>query len=142
MFNKAFIGCDHTGEDLKTSIKSFFMQNSIDFEEVKMKDDYTDVASEVSQKVALNNGSLGVIICGSGVGVSIVANRVKGVRASLCHSIQIAELSRKHNDANIICLGARILPLQTQLDILKTFINTAFEGGRHEIRIRKIDLIG
>jgi ribose 5-phosphate isomerase B len=140
MFKKAFIGCDHTGESLKTAIKNFFTQNKIDFDEVLMQDDYTDVASEISKKVALNQGSLGVIICGSGVGVSIVANRFKSVRASLCHSTQISELSRKHNDANIVCLGARILPIETQLEIVKTFINTSFEGGRHEIRIKKIDL--
>jgi ribose 5-phosphate isomerase B len=139
MFKKAFIGCDHTGEELKLKLKEFLLQNNLEVEDIQMIEDYTDIAKTISTKVALNEGSCGVIICGSGVGVSIVANRIKGVRASLCHSNQIAELSRRHNNANVICLGARILPLETQIEILKTFLNTSFEGGRHEVRIKKID---
>jgi ribose 5-phosphate isomerase B len=136
---KAFIGCDHTGEDVKKALIFVLNSFNITSEEVQMKEDYTDVAYAISQKTLESPSAIGIIICGSGVGVSIVANRFKGIRACLAHSPLVAELSRKHNNANILCLGARIAPIEVQIEILKAFLTANFEGGRHEVRINKID---
>ena len=112
------------------------------FNEIKFNEkmDYTDIAKEVSSQVLNSTASLGVLICGSGVGVSIVANKFKGIRAALCHSVQISELSRKHNNANVLCLGARIAEPDEQIKILEAFLKTEFEGGRHAARLQKIEI--
>jgi ribose 5-phosphate isomerase B len=139
MFAKLFIGCDHTGNELKDKIKEFIKSYSIPFEDVPSGEDYVDVAKSVATLVANSKDSFGILICGSGVGVSVASNRVSGVRSALCHSVEVARLSRLHNDANVLCLGARLLKKEEQIEILKTFLNTEFEGERHLVRIAKID---
>ncbi len=139
MFAKLFIGCDHTGNELKYEIKEFIKPYNIPFEDVSSGEDYVDVAKSVAKLVATSKDSFGILICGSGVGVSVASNRVSGVRSALCHSVEVARLSRLHNDANVLCLGARLLNLGEQIEILTTFLNTEFEGGRHVVRIAKID---
>lgn len=139
---QVFIASDHTGISLAENVTSFV--KSLNLNPVLISftsnEDYTDIAKNISTKVAYTENSFGILICGSGVGVSIVANRFKNIRAALCHTSQIAELSRLHNNANILCLGARIVEEKIQFEIIKTFFETNFEGGRHEIRINKIDL--
>lgn len=97
--------------------------------------DYPERAAAVAHCVAAGEAELGIIICGSGIGVSIAANKINGIRAALCHSPQTAQLSRKHNNANILCLGGRVLPLDVLLETVDTFLSTDFEGGRHARRV-------
>ncbi len=136
-----YIGCDHSGLELKSQIIEYLKSVSIKFEDITIieEHDYTDIAKLLVSKISLSD-DIGVLICGSGVGMSIVANRFKNIRASLCHSEQVSKLSRQHNDSNILCLGSRIVPLGEQLKIIDTFLNTPFEGGRHYIRVSKINL--
>lgn len=136
-----FLSSDHAGELLATEIQAYLKKSG--FNPILLtresEEDYTDVAKKVSNKVLENQNSIGILICGSGVGVSITCNRFKGIRGALCHSVEIAKLCRLHNDANILCLGARIVDLKSQLEIVECFLNTEFDGGRHEVRIKKID---
>ena len=102
--------------------------------------DYPDYARLVAKEIQKNNYDFGILICGSGIGISIAANRHRGIRAALCTSEFHAEMSRKHNDANIIALGARITPIDEMFSIISKFLDTEFEGGRHQNRIEKIEL--
>ncbi len=97
--------------------------------------DYPDYAKKLCQKIG---DDFGILICGSGVGISIAANRFGNARAALCHSVKVAKLSRLHNDANVLCLGARIKNEESSLAIAKAFLKTKFEGGRHEKRVAKL----
>ena len=97
--------------------------------------DYPERAAQVARFVASGDADLGIIVCGSGIGVSIAANKINGVRAALCHSVETARLARQHNDANIICLGARVLPLDVLSGAVEAFLTTEFEGGRHARRV-------
>lgn len=103
---------------------------------------YPDYAHSLVEKMRENPGSLGILMCGSGIGMSIAANRFKGVRAALCRNIEDAKLSREHNNANVLCLGARISTFDEIQKIVHTFLKTNFEGGRHQIRIDKLDQWG
>jgi ribose 5-phosphate isomerase B len=139
--SKILIASDHAGFGLKEQLKSYFAdrfdfidlgtdsENSVDYPEFGKK-----IAEEIQNKTA----KFGVLICGSGVGISIAANRNKFVRAALCQTIEIAELARKHNDANVLALGARLTDLNTSIAIFEKFFSTEFEGGRHEIRVKKL----
>jgi ribose 5-phosphate isomerase B len=142
MFKKVFLGCDHTGCELKEKLASV-LENTYKIEVVnfdyKEGYDYVDAARLVSAQVKEDPTSFGLLICGSGVGVSIVANRINGIRALVASSPEAAALSRKHNNANVLCLGARITTHAENLDILEAFLTNDFEGGRHEIRVKKID---
>jgi ribose 5-phosphate isomerase B len=101
--------------------------------------DYPDYARLVVEALQQKKTNYGVLICGTGIGMSIAANRFKGIRASLCHSSWEAQLTREHNDANIICLGARIIGNECALENVRTFLQTSFAGGRHKIRVEKLD---
>jgi len=100
--------------------------------------DYPDFASKVAQAITSGQAAQGVLVCGSGIGMSIAANRYQGIRAALCHDVTTARLARQHNDANILCLGARILGAQEAGDTLRAFLETPFEGGRHQRRVDKM----
>jgi ribose 5-phosphate isomerase B len=105
--------------------------------------DYPDIAVQVAQKVAQNQVERGILICGSGIGVSIVANKTEGVRAANCVNEEMAHLARQHNDANVLTLGERLVDKTTALNMVDIFLTTSFEGGRHEQRVSKIhDLTG
>jgi len=141
MSNVIAIGCDHAGFDLKIKILQHF--KDLDFidcgcDNAKTSVDYPDFANKVAQKINNNEANLGILICGSGVGISIAANRHKNIRAALCHSQKIAKLSRQHNDANILCLGARIVGDKNAVGIVKAFLKTKFAGGRHLKRVEKL----
>jgi ribose 5-phosphate isomerase B len=142
MFKKIFIASDHTGKNLTQLLTYFLQVKGFEVCEIKFNEkmDYTDIAKEVSSQVLNSTENLGILICGSGVGVSIVANKFKGIRAALCHSVTVSELSRKHNDSNVLCLGARIVEPDEQIKILEAFLDTEFDGGRHEVRVQKIEI--
>lgn len=100
--------------------------------------DYPDFGKAVAEAVTGGRAGRGVVVCGTGIGVSIAANRYPGVRAAVCHDISSARLSRQHNDANVLALGARLIGVETAKDCLKAFLETSFEGGRHEGRVTKL----
>lgn len=138
------IGCDHAGYILKEIIKKHLEDKGFTFNDVgtysEASVDYPDYAHPVAKAVEDGLCKLGILICGSGNGVCITANKHQGIRAALCWNAEIAALARKHNDANVICLPARYISSGQAIDIMDTFINTEFEGGRHEKRVEKIPL--
>ncbi len=144
MIKKILMASDHAG----VLLKSFLIQqlNSqykiVDFGPSNdNRVDYPDYAALVAQELQknLNLNCVGILICGSGIGMSITANKFKGIRAAVVESVLTAELARAHNNANILCLGARIINEELALKMTKAFLNTNFEGGRHENRIKKIN---
>ncbi len=138
---KIFIASDHAGYNLKNSIFFKFskVEKIIDLGPNSNKSvDYPDFAKKLSKKVSSNKGSFGILICGSGMGMTIVANKTKNIRAALCYSKKNTKLSRLHNNANIITLGARLINKNTAFKCIRAFIDTKFEGGRHTKRVKKI----
>ena len=136
------IGNDHAGADIKKAILSFLKEREIDFKNVgsdsNVSVDYPDFAHPVASKVDQKEFELAILICGSGNGVAMTANKYANVRAALCWNEEIAALSRKHNNANVLCLPARYISQEKAINIVKVFINESFEGERHERRINKI----
>ena len=141
---KIAIGCDHAAYKEK-KILSEFLRNELKHEVVDFGTDssesvdYPSYGHRVGKSVANKEVDKGIVICGSGIGISIAANKIKGVRAALCTSIDHAIISRKHNDANVLALGARFISLKTMLEISENWLKADFEGGRHQIRINKIE---
>ena len=138
---KIFISSDHAGYSLKNKIISYFSkkQKIIDLgPNSKNSVDYPDYAKLLSKKVGSTNGSFGILVCGSGMGMSIAANKNKYIRAALCYSKKNTKLSRLHNNANIITLGERLINKSKAINLIKIFLSTKFEGGRHLRRIKKI----
>ena len=139
---KIFISSDHAGFKLKETIKSYLMKKKRDFEDLgpynSARVDYPDFAHKVARKVRNNKNNIGILVCGSGMGMNIAANRHKNIRAAQCFNLKSTKLSRLHNDANIITLGSRLLSKKTALSCIDVFLNTKFEGGRHSKRIKKI----
>ncbi|MDR1240422.1 MAG: ribose 5-phosphate isomerase B [Oscillospiraceae bacterium] len=135
------IGSDHRGFDLKNSLIDYFQKKDIMFKDIGVHNsevsDYALIAFKVS-RIVLDLCCFGVICCGSGIGVSIASNKVKGIRASLCTSVYHARMARAHNDANIICLGGRVTGSHEAIEIFKVFISTEFEKDRHQERIDRI----
>ena len=139
---KIFISSDHAGFKLKESIKDYLSKKKINFQDLGPNNndrvDYPDFAHKVARKVKTNKKNVGILVCGSGMGMSIAANRHKNIRAAQCFNLKSTKLSRLHNDANIITLGSRLLSKKNALNCISVFLNTKFEGGRHTKRIRKI----
>ena len=138
---KIYIASDHAGFKLKSSILSNFAKKKkiIDLgPKSNISVDYPDYAKKLSKKIASNKGSLGILICGSGMGMAITANKIKNVRAALCYSNKNTKLSRLHNNANIITLGERLISKNKAINLIKIFLRTKFEGGRHLRRIKKM----
>ena len=139
---KIAIGSDHGGYDLKEVIVRYLQKNghqTIDFGcHSKDSVDYPDFGIGVARAVASGSVDRGVLICTTGIGMSIAANKVKGIRAALCTDVLTARMSRQHNDANVLVLGAKIVSEPLALDIVKEWITASFEGGRHQRRIDKI----
>ena len=137
------ISNDHAGVELKNVVNSFLQNNGYVVENLGDNSgksvDYPDIIHPLAKEISNNKNKKGIIMCGTGNGVSMVANKYKGVRAGLCWSKEIAELIRKHNDANILSLPARFISIKEALEIVEVFLKTDFEGGRHEIRVNKID---
>ena len=142
MLNKIFLSSDHAGFELKEKVKSFLIDNNFEYEDLGCSSlepvDYPDYAKLLSKKIKDNNNSKGIVFCGTGIGISMAANRFPHIRAALCTSIEMASKSRKHNDANVLALGGRILEDKLALEIVKEFLYTDFEAGRHSLRVDKI----
>ena len=137
------IGSDHGAVALKDEVKMVLKE----YEDIKVTDvgtfgtesvDYPDIAEKVCADVTSGKADLGIVLCGTGIGISIAANKVKGIRCALCGDSLSAEMTRRHNDANILAMGARVLGPGLALKIVDTFLNTEFEGGRHARRIALI----
>lgn len=139
---KIAIGGDHAGYEYKEKLKAFLIDNDIEVKDVGPFDnlsvDYPDFAHPVAKLVENEEADFGILICGSGNGVAITANKHKGVRAALCWEEEIASLARQHNNANVICIPARFVSYELAESMTKIFIETTFEGGRHEKRVDKI----
>jgi len=138
------IGSDHAGFALKETCKAHLeSEGTYQVTDIgvfsRESSDYPKIARQAAQAVSRGEYSRGILICGSGIGMSMVANRYRGVRAALCHNIYSARLSRLHNDANILAMGERVLGEGLALEILDVFLQTGFEGGRHKARIDQFD---
>lgn len=136
------MGCDHAGFQLKTKLIDHLRANGYSVEDKgtysEESTDYPDYAHAVSKAVENNEVDLGILLCGSGNGISMAANKHQGIRAALCWMPEIASLARLHNNANVLSIPARYVSDEQAIEILDTFLNTSFEGGRHERRVNKI----
>lgn len=139
------IGCDHGGFEIKECIKKHLKEKGVDFKDFgtdSLKSvDYPLFAKAVAKDVAGHGSDIGILVCGTGIGVSIAANKFKGIRAALCHNTHYAKMARMHNDANILCLGGREINDKEAIDIVDAFLETNFEGGRHKKRLEEISKI-
>ena len=135
------IGSDHGGYELKEQICDFLEGKNIKFNDLGTYStdsvDYPDIAKQVCQDVVKSQGK-GILICGTGIGMSMAANKVKGIRAALCANIYDSKMARKHNNANVLCLGGRVIGKELAFHIVEVFLNTQFESGRHKRRVNKI----
>lgn len=142
---KIAIACDHGGLNLKNSISAYLNEHGyevVDFgTDTTDSCDYPDYALPAAEAVASGKCDKGILICSTGIGVSIVANKVPGVRCAHCHDVYCAEFTRRHNNANVLAMGEKVVGVGYALQIAETFLTTEFEGGRHERRVNKITAI-
>jgi len=138
-----YIATDHAGFAIKEFVKEVVVNLGCEVIDLGPENDdrvdYPDFARKCAHKVIDDEGSFGILICGTGIGISIAANKVPGVRAALCHDTYTAKLTRMHNDANILCFGERVVGKGVIEDMIDAFVNTEFEGGRHAGRVAKIE---
>ena len=139
---KIGIGSDHGGFSLKEDIKKYFDEQGIEYIDYGTNSldsvDYPDYGKKVAEAVVSKEVDRAIVICGTGIGISIAANKVKGIRCALCGDTYSARMSREHNDANVLALGARVLGVDLAMEIVATWIGAKFQGGRHEKRVKKI----
>jgi len=139
---KIVLACDHGGFELKEAVKEHLIKNGYDVNDIGVHNtnsvDYPDYGKSAAEIVAKNEADKGIIICGTGIGISIAANKVKGIRCALCTNEYMAKMSRMHNDANMLAMGNRVIGHGVALDIVDVWLSTPFEGGRHENRVKKI----
>lgn len=139
---KIAIGCDHGGLEHKNAIAEHLKSRGFEivdlgiYEQVSV--DYPDIAVKVCEKITSGETQLGILVCGTGIGMSIAANKVKGIRAAACSEHFSAKYTRLHNNSNVLCLGGRVIGVGTALELVDLFVDTEFEGGRHENRVNKI----
>ena len=145
---KIVIGCDHAAPDMKNAIKAELIKMGFEVTDVGTNStdscDYPDIAHALCEKITDGSHRLGILICGTGIGMSIAANKHVGIRAACCSEAFSAELTRRHNDANVLCFGARVIDLPKALELTKIFVSTEYEGlqgGRHKQRLDKIAAI-
>ncbi len=142
IFKKICISSDHAGFDLKDIIKDILIDSKIPIIDLgpfnDKSVDYPDYAKKVSKRVTSKKSEIGILVCGSGTGMAISANKTKGIRAAVGYSLKSTQLSRQHNNANILCLGSRLTKKKDIKKIISTFLITKFEGGRHKRRVKKI----
>lgn len=135
------IGCDHGGYELKCAIINHLLNKKIELADLGCNGescDYPDIAEKVCEKVTSGECSLAILVCGTGIGMSMSANKIKGIRAAVCSDYFSAKYTRLHNDANVLCLGGRVLGAGLALELVDVFLETEFEGGRHINRINKM----
>lgn len=143
-----YIGSDHAGYEMKEAVKNFLEENEGDMDYVDLgvfttdSADYPDIAREVAEKVSENQNAFGILICGTGTGMVMAANKLNGIRAASITNPTMAEMSRRHNDANVMTLGARLMDIPTAQNLVKIFLETPFDGDeRHQRRVDKISQI-
>ncbi|MBQ9715428.1 MAG: ribose 5-phosphate isomerase B [Clostridia bacterium] len=139
---KIVIGCDHAAVQMKNNVINHLKSRGFDVIDVgtysEESCDYPDYAYAAAKKVATGEVEKGILICGTGIGMSIAANKVKGIRCALCDNLFSAEMTRRHNDSNMLSMGARVISNQLALKIVDMFLDTPFEGGRHQRRVEKL----
>lgn len=137
-----YLGADHGGFELKEEIKKHLSEQGIKFEDCGTYSadsvDYAPIAAKTCDMVVKNSNNLGILCCGTGIGISMAANKVKGVRAACCSDYFSAKYTRLHNNANVLCMGGRVIGAGLAIELVDVFINTEFEGGRHQRRIDQI----
>ena len=142
LFKKVCIASDHAGFRLKENIKDFLINKNISIIDLgpinENSVDYPDYAKKVSHRVKMKKSQVGILVCGSGTGMAISANKTKKIRAAVCYNLKSTRLSRQHNNANIIAIGSRLTKKSVALKLVYTFLETKFEGGRHLRRVKKI----
>ena len=136
------LGADHGGFLLKEAVKKYLEENNIDFIDFGTDSiasvDYPKYAFKVAKAINKGKCTYGILCCGTGIGISIAANKIQGIRAALCCDEFCAEMTRRHNDANILCMGGRVISQEKAIELTKIFLTTPFEGGRHQERINQI----
>lgn len=136
------IGCDHGGLNIKNAVIAYLNEKNIDYTDFGCDSadsvDYPVFAYRVATAVADGKADLGILCCGTGIGISMAANKVKGIRAAVCSDAFTAEMTRRHNDANILCMGGRVIDEPTAVRLADIFLHTGFEGGRHSKRVQMI----
>ena len=135
------IGCDHGGYELKLAVESYLNNNKIEFIDCGCNGervDYPDIAVKVCEKITGGECERGILLCGTGIGMSMCANRIKGIRAAVCGDTYSAKYTRLHNDANVLCMGGRVTGAGLALEIVAEFLGNGFEGGRHAERVDKM----
>ena len=139
---KIFLASDHAGFELKQTIRNFLIKKGKKIMDLGTKNansvDYPDYAHLLARKMKKDKDNFGILVCGSGIGMNMTANKHKNIRAALCYNVRTAKLSRKHNNANVITVGSRLTKKNVALQCIKAFLNTKFEGGRHLRRVKKI----
>jgi|TARA_B110000211_G_scaffold75762_1_gene88692 ribose 5-phosphate isomerase B len=142
LFKKVCIASDHAGLNLKEDIKNYLINKNISIFDLgpykKKSVDYPDYAKKLANRIKAKKSDIGILVCGSGTGMAITANKIKTIRAAVCYNTKSTRLSRQHNNANIIALGARLTKKTLSLKLVEIFLKTKFEGGRHLKRIKKI----
>ena len=142
IFKTICIASDHAGYNLKEVIKDYLIDKKISVFDIGPYDnhsvDYPDYAKKLGNRIKLKKSDMGILVCGSGTGMAICANKIKTIRAAVCYNLSSTRLSRQHNNANIIALGARLTKKKLSLKLVETFLMTKFEGGRHLRRVKKI----
>ena len=135
------IGCDHGGYELKLAVESYLNDRKVEFTDCGCngdKVDYPDIAEKVCEKITKGECDKGILLCGTGIGMSMCANKVKGIRAAVCGDTYSAKFTRLHNDANVLCMGGRVTGTGLALEIVAEFLNNEFEGDRHVARLDKM----
>ncbi len=142
LFRTVCIASDHAGYDLKEDIKNHLINKNISIFDVgpyeKHSVDYPDYAKKLGNRIKLKKSDVGILVCGSGTGMAISANKIRSIRAAVCYNLKSTRLSRQHNNANIIALGSRLTRKKLSLKLVEIFLKTKFEGGRHLRRVKKI----
>jgi len=142
IFKTVCIASDHAGFNLKENIKNYLIDKSVSVFDLGPYNnnsvDYPKYAKKLGNRIKLNKSDVGILVCGSGTGMAISANKIKTIRAAVCYNLRSTRLSRQHNNANIIALGARLTKKKLSLKLVETFLMTKFEGGRHLRRVKKI----
>lgn len=139
---KIVIGCDHGAVDLKEEVKMVLQEYGVEIKDVGTYThesvDYPDIAEKVCAEITSGSADLGIALCGTGIGISMACNKIKGIRCALCNDVYSAKMSRRHNDANVLAMGGRVLGFGPAGEIVRAFIETSFDGGRHTRRVNKV----
>ena len=143
MKTKIALGADHAGYEYKDKLIAYLSENGYDCVDCGTNGpesvDYPVHASKVCELVRSGECTFGILVCGTGIGMSIAANKHRGIRAALCNEAESTAMTRHHNNSNVLCLGARMIPFETALELTKVFLNTEFDGGRHLRRVEMLD---